>query len=351
MKKRLIAMALLTVVSCVGVFGTGTTISSSADTRDLVNTPEPVEEVPPEVAAPVSEVAEVAETPPILGGIPTLIRSNVEMAPSFYVDCFSTIPRQRHSCRARFSRSNPEIENLRLGRTPGLTEVTRLVLARIIVSEANWIHDDHRDAIDDHNHAELDAGLLYQVLRYTRRSGETLLGAMRRHSPHVSEARPIPSRRNHARMTWVRELQLNRHRPYHFPEDLNWTRDYQPRWEAVLALAQSLLEGDADALGPYVGAPIITWGGRCEDRHGACDDRIAVGRGLVPFETGATANRFWCRPGATGCTGAPLVLGEVPATSEEVAAPETVVPVPVDDGPPEEEITSVDLGNAVDTSG
>jgi hypothetical protein len=117
-------------------------------------------------------------------------------------------------------------------------------------------------------------------------------------------------------MMWVRELQLSCRRPAHFPTraadggEMNWERDYRPRCEALFAFAQRLLEGDAEALGPWTSAPVITWGGRCEDAAGACDDHIAVGRGLVPFETGDTANRFWCRPGTAGCTGVPLPLGE-----------------------------------------
>lgn len=239
--------------------------------------------------------------------------SEVELQPSFYIDCFSDLPRERRPCRHLFNRRLPETELIRRYRTRGLLDVTRLVLGRIILSEANWLHDerlDHRQP--EANHAERDAPLIYQVLRYTRRSGETLLGAMRRHSPHVSEARPIPRPERHRRMVWVREIQLTCRRPAHFPAraadggELNWDRDYRPRCLALFEFAQRLLDGDAAALGSWTSAPVITWGGRCEDAHGACDDDIAVGRGLVPFETGDTANRFWCRPGTTGCPDAPL---------------------------------------------
>lgn len=260
-------------------------------------------------------------------------RSLVQEQPSFYTACFGEPTQERSLCRRHFNRLIPEVDLMHRYRatTTGLPEQTRLVLGRIILSEGNWPHDerlDHANPAD--NHAEVDAPLIYQVLRHTRRRGETLLGAMRRHSPHVSEVRAIPS--GHPRMVWVTELQLSCDRPAHFERTdraghpLNWDRDYRPRCEALFALAQRLLEGDGDVVGSWTNAPLVTWGGRCETPEGACDDHLASHRGLVPFETGDTANRFWCRPGVEGC---PVPAVEPAAEEEPVAVEEGVGPDPV----------------------
>jgi hypothetical protein len=191
-----------------------------------------------------------------------------------------------------------------------LLDVTRLVLGRIILSEANWPHDERRDRyFPEQNHAEIDAPAIYQVLRYTRLSGQTLVGAARNHAPHVTEARAIDGRLTLRRMSWISRLQLDCDEPRGFPEldqqgnPMNWDRDYRPRCESLFVLAQRFLDGDAAE--PWASAPLVTWGGRCEDVEGACDDHLAEGRGLVPYDTGDTANRFWCRPGP-GCEGPPL---------------------------------------------
>ena len=243
----------------------------------------------------------------------------VQLADGAYSECFSELRQRRLACRRRFNRQLPENTLMRrMDGDVGLPRITQLVLGRISLSEANWPHDERRDRyFPDQNHAEIDAPAIYQVLRYTRRNGETLLGAMRRHSPHVSEARSITGRLAHRRMAWITRLQLSCNEPSGFPatdqqgEPMQWERDYRPRCEALFVLAQRLLDGDADALGEWTAAPLVTWGGRCEDPEGACDDSLASSRGLVPFEALSgvlTANRFWCNPRRSGCDGAPLVL-------------------------------------------
>jgi hypothetical protein len=246
-----------------------------------------------------------------------VMRTHVQEALGVYSDCFSELPARRHTCRRQFNRRMGEAALIRrMGNSNhDLLDVTRLVLGRIILSEANWAHDERRDRyFPEQNHAEIDAPAIYQVLRHTRRNGETLLGAMRRHAPHVSEARAITGRLTQRRMAWVSHLQLNCNEPSGFPAldhdgaPMQWGRDYRPRCESLFVLAQRLLDGGADVLGPWADAPLVTWGGRCEDAAGACDDHLAAHRGLVPFEAPSgplTANRFWCRPGP-GCEGPPL---------------------------------------------
>lgn len=251
-------------------------------------------------------------------------RTAVQEAAGFYVECFGEPNPAWRRCRRLFNRTISETELMRRYResTPGLPDVTRLVLGRIILSEANWPHDERRDRyFPEQNHAEIDAPAIYQVLRHTRRRGETLLGAMRRHSPHVSEAVALEGRHLERRMAWITQLQLSCDRPSRFPATdrqgnaISWDDDgYRERCENLFVLAQRLIDGDADALGPWTHAPLVTWGGRCETEEGACDDSLGYARGLVPFETGDTANRFWCRPGAVGCP--------VPTEAEEPATTE-----------------------------
>lgn len=274
------------------------------------------EEIEARIAARMAATAEAervatAALPSVHGtGATTFTR--VQRAPGAYADCFSELPARRRSCRQMFNRRLSETALIRrMGPDQELLDVTRLVLGRIILSEANWPHDERRDRyFPEQNHAEIDAPAIYQVLRHTRMRGETLLGAARRHAPHVSEARAIDGRLTLRRMSWISRLQLTCNRPSGFPEtdragnQISWDDDgYRSRCEQLFALAQRFLDGDAAE--PWASAPLVTWGGRCEDVEGACDDHLADDRGLVPYDTGNTANRFWCRPGP-GCEGPPL---------------------------------------------
>lgn len=236
----------------------------------------------------------------------------VQAAPSFYNDYFSELRGERR--RARFSRTEPEIMNLR--GDPELEAVTVLVLARLCLSEANWLHDDRLDrGAPGANHAELDCPAIYQVLRHTRSSGQTLLGAIRGHAHYVTEARTPRG----PRMRWIVQMQLEGRRPHDFPatdrngNPLNWERDYRPRWLALVEFVRGLLRGEH--LGPCAGAPISAWGGRCDVPGGACDDGFARRRGLVPYERcGDTANRFWCNPRSAAC---PQQEGDADAPAQD----------------------------------
>jgi len=204
-----------------------------------------------------------------------------------------------------------------IGNNQALYDACLLVFSRAVVNEANWIHRECGtgepgpcDPRDDHNHAELDGPAMFQVFRYTRYNHETLLGAMRRHMNYVTEE--VEARRPRTR--WISELDLEGNRPPHFQETdsegnpLNWERDYLPRWRDILEMSRRLFAGRG--VGGCSQAPLVTWGGRCEDRHGACDDSFGWNRGLVPYEcaqvgTGPEAirssNRFWCSPGTGSC--------------------------------------------------
>jgi hypothetical protein len=249
-------------------------------------------------------------------------------APSFFDGAWaSELPRERRAIRSRFNRRYSEHRlTMMFGgqHAAELYRVIHLVLSRLIVSEANFIHDDRLDHLaPEGNHAERDAPTIYAVLRHNRRVGETLLGAIRRHAHYVTEER-VPTARMD-RMRWISELQDNDERPEHFPETdsnglpLQWDRDYVPRWRLVRQYADELLHGEH--LGVCADAPVASWGGRCEDVQGACDDDS--GRGYVRYNCdtpeGPTANGFWCDPHVDGCVQDPTV------TPDEVVDPDRVV--------------------------
>lgn len=248
-------------------------------------------------------------------------------APSAFEGAWSSeLPRERRAIRARWNRHYSEYRLIMLfggNRADELYRITRLVLSRLIVSEANFIHDDRLDRLaPEGNHAERDAPAIYAVIRHNRRVGQTLLGSIREHAHYVTEER-VPTARMD-RMRWIAELQDSDERPRHFPETdaagnpLNWDRDYAPRWRIVRQFADELLHGEH--LGVCADAPVRSWGGRCEDVQGACDDDST--RGFIRYNcdtpAGPTANGFWCDPRSPGCVQDPTV------TPEEVVDPDRI---------------------------
>ncbi len=261
---------------------------------------EPVAEVVvvPETAMPVVEAPAVISASVAAGA--SSRRTAVQAAPDFHMEAFSLDPVVARAARARVNRRRKEVDII--GNDQALYDVTKLVLGRLFVSESNWIYDEKLDAraVNSKNRSEVDGPSIFRVLRNTRMNGETLMGIMRRHSHYVTEQWTPRT----VRTQWIVELNLEGRKPAHFPEGLNWERDYLPRWNLILELADALMKGHR--LGPCGDAPIIAWGGRCEDAHGACDDHIAEERGLAPYEECAVGgvepkNRFWCRPGVPGC--------------------------------------------------
>lgn len=270
--------------------------------------------------------------------------TEVQSAPSYFPGfAFSELPRERRRQALAFNRRASEAQLIRELSAPGTAEslynVTLLVFSRGVVHEANFMHrpcgsgpGQFHTACDtalDHNHAEFDGPAMFAVFRATRATGMTLLGSIRNHMRYVTEEEPSIRERSR----WISELTLEGTRPPHFPETdaegnpLNWERDYLPRWQQVIEMSRRLLDGHD--LGPCAQAPLRTWGGRCEDNHGACDDSHGSHRGLVGMScggaTGTSSNRFWCRPGLPGC----VETDPVPPPPEEVAsvtAPESTEP-------------------------
>jgi hypothetical protein len=162
--------------------------------------------------------------------------------------------------------------------------------------------------------SELDCLGIWQVLRNIRSrgctregfrqritecddDGETMLSVMRRAQRFATGMLPPRSRRTQ----WVAELELDCTRPRSYPgSDASWASQYGRSCPGTAALAQRLIAGDEPPM-PFPGVRPITWGGRCEDERGACDDTVACGRGLARVTGVETLNAFWCVPGTQGC--------------------------------------------------
>jgi hypothetical protein len=276
-------------------------------------------------------------------------QSEVQRSPSYFSGfSFSELPRERRRMALAFNRRASEAHIIRdLGgpNAESIYNVTLLVLSRAIVHEANWVHrpcgsglGEFHTACDtalDHNHSEFDGPAMYAVFRSTRATGMTLLGSIRNHMRYVTEEEPPPN--EHSR--WISELTLDGARPRHFPatdaegNPINWERDYQPRWLQVVEMSRHLLNGEG--LGMCASAPLVTWGGRCEDRNGACDDHHGSHRGLVGMSCGDSSNRFWCRPGTRGCVESDPIPVQPTVEVASLEAPESIVEAPTASESPE----------------
>lgn len=127
-------------------------------------------------------------------------------------------------------------------------------------------------------------------------NGETMLSTMRRASRYVLGVVKARSRRQQ----WISNMTLTCDMPEGYPHGLkNWERRHRHHCEATAKLARGLIEGTVNK--KITGVRVITWGGRCEVKTGACDDRIACERGLARVSHLETKNAFWCIPGSYGC--------------------------------------------------
>jgi len=125
--------------------------------------------------------------------------------------------------------------------------------------------------------------------------GETMLSVMKRASRFVLGV--VPARNK--RQMWLRELELSCERPESFRLPGNmWDRHLLKRCQRTANIAKRLTDGEPLII---TTARVITWGGRCEDDGGACDDRHACERGLARVKGLDTHNAFWCQPGSPGC--------------------------------------------------
>jgi hypothetical protein len=335
MKKRMVLFVLVMFSACVSSTARDAGAISIDEPQHLAVNPQPVA-IPVPVPVPTPTVEPVSEVRLVDGNAHDYLPHEVHpylhaatavtLAPHMYPDATSFLPGVRRLFFSSFNRNFTEARLIRLvgERWEELHGVVILVLSRICVSEANWLHDELKDPNDDVNHAELDCPAIYRVLRRTRARGETLIGTMRRHVHYVTEQWEPHS----PRTQWLVELNADNTRPPHFQatdsegRPLNWDRDYRPRWIAMQQFVTELIAGEH--LGPCADAPIIAWGGRCDDEGGACDDHLAEDRGLVPYEhcgleaSGGRhpANRFWCRPGEEGCDPLPVEEPEVEVVAE-----------------------------------
>jgi len=209
---------------------------------------------------------------------------------------------RRERVLRRWAWESPVETRARLWNVPERTSAaaTATALLRICMAEADG--------------AERDCVGIWQVLQRIRRRtcdralnamitecderGETLLSAMRRAQRYATGT--VPPRRR--RTVWIAELELECAQPPSWPAgSRQWARQYSRSCARTAALARRLVAGER-VEPTVVGVQPITWGGRCEDGRGACDDPIACARGLARIPGTGTLNAFWCRPGTPGCS-------------------------------------------------
>lgn len=194
-------------------------------------------------------------------------------------------------------------------------EQTLTAFLRVCISEADGYYHDCIgiwQVIKNIRRSKCERGHVRRITEceeYTKRDGtqglrETYLSVMKRASKSVLGVVPPRS----ARSRWVSELELDCKQPPSWPANENqWDSQYgSKRCPRVVELGRYLIKNELPPRRPGVsfqwlpGRP-ITWGGRCENKRGACDDRIACSRGLARVEQDLTHNAFWCRPGTPGC--------------------------------------------------
>jgi len=194
-------------------------------------------------------------------------------------------------------------------------DATREAFLRVCISEADGYLQDCVgiwQVIKNIRRSKCERGYVRRITEceeYTKRDGtpglrETYLSVMRRASKSVLGIVPPRS----ARSRWISELTLDCEPPASWPwSEAQWDSQYgSKRCPRVVELSRYLIKNQLPPRRPGIdlqwlpGRP-ITWGGRCENKRGACDDRIACARGLARVEQNLTHNAFWCQPGRSGC--------------------------------------------------
>lgn len=128
--------------------------------------------------------------------------------------------------------------------------------------------------------------------------GETLLSVMRRAQRYALGMATARSQRSR----WISEMNISCDPPSSFPGSVqSWDWNHREPCERTVKLIDRLVSGrHAD----ITRSKVIAWGGRCEDREGACDDHLACARGLARVADLNTDNAFWCVPGTPSCSNA-----------------------------------------------
>lgn len=175
-------------------------------------------------------------------------------------------------------------------------------LLRVCIAEADGNPQDCAgvwQVVKNNRRRSCDRGMIRRITECVEGEGETYLSALRRHQRHVLGM--IKARNQRA--VWVGKLTPDCEMPEGYPrsED-HWDAHYGSKvCPQAVADVRRLLAGKLPESRPghrvrwLPGRP-ITWGGRCENSRGACDDRIACGRGLVRIQGTGTLNAFWRRP-------------------------------------------------------
>lgn len=198
-------------------------------------------------------------------------------------------------------------------------EALLTALLRVCIAEADGRPQDCAgiwQVVRNNRRRSCDRGTIRRITECDE-NGETYLSAIRRHQRHVLGYMKARNRR----AVWIAKLTPDCEMPDGYLQYLR-RRDpgttptqAQNQWDAgygaktcpqAVSDARRLIEGKLPEGRPGArvewlqGRP-VTWGGRCETKGGACDDRMACERVLARIPDTNTLNAFWCRIGNTGC--------------------------------------------------
>ena len=220
-------------------------------------------------------------------------------------------PPQKHRRVRRFRWESPGETRGRLWNVPHEETDEALLTAflRVCIAEADGAPEDCIgiwQVVKNNRRRTCDRGSIRRITECDD-NGETFLSALRRHQRHVLGYMPI----RNARARWVSKLTTECDMPEGWPlSESLWDAQYGAKTcPQTVALGRHLIKGNLPPSVPghryswLPGRP-IAWGGRCETKRGACDDRMACARGLARIESD-TLNAFWCRVGSRGCRSDP----------------------------------------------
>lgn len=160
-------------------------------------------------------------------------------------------------------------------------------------------------------------GVVRRITECEEGGGETHLSALRRHQRHVLGKMKARNKR----AVWIRNLEPDCEMPKGYTNYLrrrmrrvteeraqnHWDAGYgattcpQAVADVRRLVAGKLPESRPGARVTWLKGRPVTWGGRCEEKTGSCDDHMACERVLARIPDTDTENAFWCRIGNTGC--------------------------------------------------
>ena len=215
----------------------------------------------------------------------------------------------KHQKVKRFNWESPAESRGKVWNVPEEETMDALVTAllRVCIAEADGRPQDCVgiwQVVKNNRRRTCDRGMIRRITECHADGGETYLSALRRHQRHVLGYMEV----RNSRARWVRNLETSCEMPEGWAlGETRWNSLYgtkicpQAVADARRLLAGKLPESRPGGRSEWLEGRPVTWGGRCETKGGACDDRVACERALARIPDTNTLNAFWCRIGNSGC--------------------------------------------------